>query len=200
MKSDVCASTSLISTKYVLRIATPYSGLITSWTECRAINCTIFLMRFRVIIRILKAEEDQERTSFMADSAIYCYRIISFGLKNARATYQMLINKVFANPIDKNIEAFVDDMERRTELTSRVAALNRFISRAADMCFPFFKALRGNQNFGLNEECELAFKELKQTLAIPPVLTKLEPGGICKYLAVSENAVCRVLVKEVNYI
>ncbi|XP_022874131.1 uncharacterized protein LOC111392952 [Olea europaea var. sylvestris] len=85
------------------------------------------------------------------------------------------------------------------KLMGRVAALNRFMSRAADRSFPFFKVLRGSQSFEWNEECEKAFQELKQTLTSLPILTKSEPGDtLLLYLAVSQNAVSGVLVKEVN--
>ena len=33
-----------------------------------------------------------------------------FGLKNARATYQRMVNKVFAKQLNKNMDAYVDDM------------------------------------------------------------------------------------------
>ena len=33
-----------------------------------------------------------------------------FGLKNAGATYQRLVNKVFADKISKSMEVYVDDM------------------------------------------------------------------------------------------
>lgn len=46
----------------------------------------------------------------MADSAIYCYRVMSFRLKNAGATYQRLINKKFAKMIGRNIEAYVNNI------------------------------------------------------------------------------------------
>lgn len=56
------------------------------------------------------AKDDQEKTSFIVDSATYCYNVMPFSLKNAGATYQRLINQVFANLIGKNCEAYVDDM------------------------------------------------------------------------------------------
>ena len=40
---------------------------------------------------------DQEHTSFMTPTNVYCYKVMSFGLKNAGATYQRLINRMFAN-------------------------------------------------------------------------------------------------------
>ena len=33
-----------------------------------------------------------------------------FGLKNASATYQRLMNKMFAHQIGKNVQVYVDDM------------------------------------------------------------------------------------------
>lgn len=55
-------------------------------------------------------EKDQEKISFMANSNICCYKVMQFGLKEAGKTYQRIINKVFANLIGKNIEAYVDSI------------------------------------------------------------------------------------------
>ena len=41
------------------------------------------------------------------------------------------------------------------KLTGRIAALNRFVSRAIDKCLPFFKTLK--QAFAWTDECEAAF-------------------------------------------
>ena len=40
----------------------------------------------------------------------YYYRVIHFGLKNAGATYQQLINKIFAEHITVLMEVYIDDM------------------------------------------------------------------------------------------
>nr|KYP54579.1 Retrovirus-related Pol polyprotein from transposon 17.6 [Cajanus cajan] len=53
---------------------------------------------------------DEEKTAFITDSTNYCYQVMPFGLKNAGATYQRLMNKVFRNQIGKNMEVYVDDM------------------------------------------------------------------------------------------
>ena len=44
---------------------------------------------------------------------------MSFGLKNARATYQRLVNKMFSKQIGRNMEVYVDDMlvKSKEELT-----------------------------------------------------------------------------------
>lgn len=39
---------------------------------------------------------DQEKTSFTMDQGLYCYKVMSFGLKNARTMYQRMVNKMFA--------------------------------------------------------------------------------------------------------
>ena len=136
-----------------------------------------------------------------------------FGLKNARATYQRLVNSMFSHQIGRNVEVYVDDMLVKSKdkanhlddlketfstlrkynmklnlancvfaialwkfwgfmvsqqgikanpdkvkaiieiksaktvkevqsFTRKVAALNRFFSRATDKCMPFFKDLK----------------------------------------------------------
>jgi len=54
--------------------------------------------------------EDRESTSFITPRGTYCYNVMPFGLKNAVATYQLLMNKVFAEQIGQNMEVYVDDM------------------------------------------------------------------------------------------
>ena len=45
-------------------------------------------------IRLDKA--DQEKTSFVTSQGLLCYKVMPFGLKNVGATYQRLVNKMFA--------------------------------------------------------------------------------------------------------
>ena len=56
------------------------------------------------------SEEDQERTSFVTNQGLFCYKMMSFGLKNAGATYQRLMNKMFTHQIGRNVQVYVDDM------------------------------------------------------------------------------------------
>jgi len=56
------------------------------------------------------AREDQEKMSFVIQTALCCYNVKPFELKNAGATYQRLVNKVFETLIGKTIEVYVDDM------------------------------------------------------------------------------------------
>ena len=185
-----------------------------------------FMDAFLGYNQIRMAKEDQEKTSFIMSQGLYYYKVMPFGLKNARATYQRLVNKMFSKQIGRNMEVYVDDMlvkskeelmhlddlketfttlkqyqmklnpakcvfgvasgkflgfmvsQRRIEtnsekvqaiinmalpktvkeaqkLTGRIAALNRFVSRATDKCLLFFKTLK--QAFAWTNECETAF-------------------------------------------
>ena len=81
------------------------------------------------------------------------------------------------------------------KLTGRIAALNRFVSRATDKCLPFFKTLK--QAFAWTDECEAAFQELKRYLSSPPLLSPSKGGeNLYLYLAVSASAVSAALIRE----
>ncbi|XP_012858055.1 PREDICTED: uncharacterized protein LOC105977295 [Erythranthe guttata] len=81
--------------------------LIDSTSGCELLS---FLDAYQGYNQILLAPEDQERASFITDQGIYCYQVMPFGLKNAGATYQRLVNKMFADQIGKNMEVYIDDM------------------------------------------------------------------------------------------
>ena len=53
---------------------------------------------------------DQEKTSFVTSQGLFCYKVMLFGLKNARATYQRLVNHMFHPQIERNVEVYIDDM------------------------------------------------------------------------------------------
>ena len=55
-------------------------------------------------------EDDQERTSFVTNQGLFCYKVMPFGLKNAGAMYQRLMNKMFTHQIGRNVQVYVDDM------------------------------------------------------------------------------------------
>ena len=218
--------------------------------------------------QIQMTEEDQEKTAFVTSQGFYCYRVMPFGLKNAGATYQRLVNQMFKKQIGRNMEVYVDDMlvkskdeedhlddlketlttlrqysmklnpskcafgvslgkflrfmvsQRGIEanpkkvkailemslpktikevqsLIGRVAALNRFVSKATDKCLPFFKTLK--KAFAWTEECEIAFQELKHYLSNPPLLSLSKEGeDLFLFLAVSIIAVSAALIREEN--
>ena len=55
-------------------------------------------------------EVDQEKISFITSQGLFCYKVMSFRLKNAGATYQRLVNHMFHPQIGWNLEVYMDDM------------------------------------------------------------------------------------------
>ena len=51
-----------------------------------------FMDAFSRYNQIQMTKEDQEKTAFITSQGLYCYRVMPFGLKNAGATYQRLVN------------------------------------------------------------------------------------------------------------
>uniref|UniRef100_A0A2N9ELT3 RNase H type-1 domain-containing protein n=1 Tax=Fagus sylvatica TaxID=28930 RepID=A0A2N9ELT3_FAGSY len=58
-----------------------------------------FMDTFSGYNQIQMEEEDQEKTAFIISRSLFCYKAIPFGLKNAGATYQRLVNKMFHDQI-----------------------------------------------------------------------------------------------------
>ena len=50
------------------------------------------------------------------------------------------------------------------KLTRMLATLNQFISRFADRCRPFYQLLKKWKGFQWDEECDTAFRDLKDYL------------------------------------
>ncbi|CAA0843034.1 Uncharacterized mitochondrial protein AtMg00860, partial [Striga hermonthica] len=213
------------------------------------------------------APEDQSKVSFVTSKGTYCYVVMPFGLKNAGATYQRLMDRMFRSQIGRNMEVYVDDIlvksrsstshvedlkeafktlrtygmklnpskcafgvragrflgyivtEKGIEvnkdkvkaildmappknvrelqvLTGRIAGLSRFIARAVERSFPFFKLLK-KKAFQWNDEAQMAFEKLKEFLSELPLLTKPEPGDeLVLYISVGIFSLSSVLLRE----
>ncbi|KAL0291122.1 UNVERIFIED_CONTAM: Retrovirus-related Pol polyprotein from transposon [Sesamum calycinum] len=160
---------------------------------------------------LVKSEKEQDHIKDLEE----CFQILTtfgmklnpakctFGVRGGRFLGYMISERgIEANP--EKINAIMDmsppkSIREVQKLAGRLAALNRFISRSADKGLPFFKILRGGAKFEWSKNGQEAFDELKKYLVSPPLLTKPETGEtLYLYLAVSENAVSSVLVRQEN--
>ena len=208
-------------------------------------------------------EADQEKISFVTSQRLFYYKVMPIKLKNVRAMYQGLVNRMFIQQIGRNVEVYVDDMLVKSKkedrhlrekfetlhlydmklnprkcvfrvssgkfldfmvsqwgikanpdkiqailempppknimevqsLNSKVAALNKFISRATDKCLSFCKTLK--KAFEWTDECQKTFEELKIYLTSPPLLSLSKPDEeLSLYLAVSITNVNSALIRE----
>ncbi|XP_017420406.2 uncharacterized protein LOC108330432 [Vigna angularis] len=57
---------------------------------------------------------DIEKTAFITEKANFCYEVMPFGLKNAGATYQRLMDRIFRDQIGRCMDVYVDDMVVRS--------------------------------------------------------------------------------------
>ena len=69
-----------------------------------------FLDAFQGYHQIPMDPADQEKTSFITPRGTYCYKVMSFGEKNAGATYQRMVTKMFGHMIGRTVEVYIDDM------------------------------------------------------------------------------------------
>ena len=76
-----------------------------------------------------------------------------------------------------------------------MASLNRFISKSAEKCLPFFKALKGSGNLEWGEEQAKAFEDLKQYIEKLTVMSS-PSKELLLYISTSGAAVSATLVEE----
>ena len=72
--------------------------------------------------------------------------------------------RIEENP--EKVQAILDMTSPKTvkevqKLTRRIATLNRFVSKVANKCLPFFKTLK--QAFSWTYKCEIAFQNSRVT-------------------------------------
>ena len=77
-----------------------------------------FLDAFQGYHQIPLALDDQEKTAFVTPVGNYHYKVMPFGLKNARSTYQRMMTKMFEPQLGKNVEVYIDDMVVKSKLVS----------------------------------------------------------------------------------
>ena len=75
-----------------------------------------FLDAFQDYHQIPLALDDQEKTAFVTPIGNYYYKVMPFGLKNARSTYQRIMTRMFKSLLGKNIKIYIDDMVVKSKM------------------------------------------------------------------------------------
>jgi hypothetical protein len=81
--------------------------IIDSTAGCARLS---FLNAYSGYNQIKLKKEDKEKTSFITPYRVFCYQVMSFGLKNAGATYQRMMQNCLGGQIGRNIQVYIDDV------------------------------------------------------------------------------------------
>ncbi|GJY45220.1 reverse transcriptase domain-containing protein [Tanacetum coccineum] len=184
-----------------------------------------FLDAYKGHHQIQMTKKDEEKTDFHTEEGVFCYMKMTFGLKNAGATYQRLVDSAFkeriregkflgyivtleeirANP--EKAKAVMDmpspkTLKQMQSLSGKLAALNCFLSKSAERSLPFLDTLKkctNKKDFRWTEAAEAAFLEMKKLVSELPTLTTPKKGEtLMIYLAAANEAVSAVLLTERN--
>ncbi|KAL0453493.1 UNVERIFIED_CONTAM: Retrovirus-related Pol polyprotein from transposon.6 [Sesamum latifolium] len=125
----------------------------------------------------------------------------AFGVWGGRFLGFMVTQRsIKANPLkikvilDMKAPTSVNEVQR---LIRKIAALSRFISKAAEKSLPFFKVLRKAKTFEWDAPCQQDFEELKSYLAGLSLLVKPSPGDtLYLYLSTTSQAISSILIRE----
>ena len=65
--------------------------------------------------QIRMAPKDEKLTAFRTPKGIYYYKVMPFRLKNASATYQWAMQRIFDDILHKIVQCYVDNLVVKTE-------------------------------------------------------------------------------------
>eukprot|EP00731_Ephydatia_muelleri_P014191 Em0007g1501a len=118
------------------------------------------------------ADEDKEKTAFSTPEGLYQFEVMPFGLCNAPATFQRLMDKVLSGLKWYSCLVYIDDIVEN-HLYNLVGVLKR-LREAGLKVKPSKCSLcqeKSKKNvFHWNELCQSAFDELRRCLVSSPVL------------------------------
>ena len=77
-----------------------------------------FLDAFQGYHQIPLTLDNQEITAFVTPIGNYHYKVMSFALKNAGSTYQIMMTRMFEPQLGKSIEVYTDDMVVKIKVMS----------------------------------------------------------------------------------
>ena len=127
----------------------------------------------------------------------------SFGMGSGKFLGYLVTHKGIKVNLDQ-IKAINDLKPPRNakevqKLAGMIAALNRFISRSADRCRPFYLIINKWKGFEWSKDCIAAFQQLKEYLLRPPIMSSPAADEVLyAYIAMAPHAVSLILIREDN--
>nr|GEZ25905.1 reverse transcriptase domain-containing protein [Tanacetum cinerariifolium] len=181
-----------------------------------------FLDAYKGYHQIQMTKEDEGKTAFITCQGIFYYTKMPFGLRNAGATYQRLVDKAFHKQIDRNLEVYVNDLVIKSRMEDEIVRdieetfktlkeINMKLNhkkctfRVEEGMFLGYKVnTKGlkvcpdkKSDFHWTAEVEEAFKKIKQLIAELPLLAApIEKDKLIVYLAAAKETVNGVLMME----
>ncbi|GKA51420.1 reverse transcriptase domain-containing protein, partial [Tanacetum coccineum] len=140
------------------------------------------------------------RSNSSQGKEVFFYQKMPFGIKNAGATYQRLVDKVFGDQIGRNLEAYFDDMviKSTTEedmLQDIQETFDRFRNKGQPV--KALKSCTGKNTIQWTTDAEEAFRRMKELMEILPTLTTPIKGEVLvMYLAALVESISAVLLAE----
>ncbi|GKA93483.1 reverse transcriptase domain-containing protein [Tanacetum coccineum] len=151
-----------------------------------------FLDAYKGYHQIQIEEGDEDKTTFFVGEGVFCYRKMSFSLKNAGATYQRLVDKVFSKQIERNLEAYVDDMVIKSTSKEGMLSYTRNLRKV-----PVDQYEAESEEVLIWYEADKAFKEIKKFVQALPTLTAPRAGEtLTMYLAASKESINAMLFSK----
>ena len=129
-----------------------------------------FLDAFSGYHQIPMHPPDAEKTSFITPHGLYYYNVMHFGLKNARATYQRLVTKMFQPLLGSTMEVYIDDMLLKSKQHPNHAA---HLQQTFDLLREYGMKLNPSKcAFGVNVDRFLGFMVTQRGIEANPTQLK----------------------------
>ena len=143
-----------------------------------------FLDAFQGYHQIPLALDDQERTTFVTPIGNYHYKVMPFDLKNAGATYQRMMTRIFEPQLGKNIEIYIDDMVVKSKAESKHV---NDLENIFDILRKHKLRLNASKCFFVSGHASF-WTTWSHTMELKSILTRLRRSTTCYHLGIQKRS------------
>ncbi|KAG9442543.1 hypothetical protein H6P81_018397 [Aristolochia fimbriata] len=151
--------------------------------------------QIQVCVDFCDLNKDEELAAFRTPKGIFCYKVMSFVLKNVGATYQRAMQNIFECYVDDLVMSEPRNISELKSFQGHLAYIRCFISNLAGRCQPFSRLLKKDTPFEWDESCRNTFNNIKAYLTKPPVLVApIVDRPLLLYIAAQEKSLWHYLL------